>query len=64
MKKVLLLSAFWIISFNLIAQTRQNKKEGPYTFTIEKEVKYTPVKDQGNTGTCWSFSALSFLKCI
>jgi bleomycin hydrolase len=62
MKKVLLLSLLWVFSFNVSAQTRQNKKDGPYTFTIEKEVKYTPVKDQGNTGTCWSFSGLSFLE--
>ena len=62
MKKVLLLSILWVISFNLTAQTRQNKKDGSYTFTMEKELSYTPVKDQGNTGTCWSFSTLSFLE--
>lgn len=62
MKKAFLLAIFWVITTNISAQSRQNKKDGPYTFTIEKEVRYTPVKDQGNTGTCWSFSTLSFLE--
>ena len=35
---------------------------GEYTFTMEYEVERTPVKDQGNTGTCWCFATLSFLE--
>ena len=35
---------------------------GEYTFTMEYEVGRTPVKDQGNTGTCWCFATLSFLE--
>lgn len=34
----------------------------PTDVTITKEVKTTSVKDQGNTGTCWDFSTLSFLE--
>lgn len=44
------------------AQTRTNKKDSEYQFTILKEIGNTEVKDQGNTGTCWSFSSLSFLE--
>ncbi len=33
---------------------------GEYTLTIELE--HTPVIDQGNTGTCWSFATTSFLE--
>lgn len=37
------------------------KKEG-YKFTIEKSIPATSVKDQYRSGTCWSFSSLSFLE--
>ncbi|MEM9849365.1 MAG: C1 family peptidase [Bacteroidota bacterium] len=35
---------------------------GQYQFTHEKEMACTSVKSQDNTGTCWSFSTLSFLE--
>lgn len=33
-----------------------------FTFTDVKLVKTTPVKDQNKSGTCWSFSGLSFFE--
>lgn len=33
-----------------------------YVFTTEKMVTITPIKDQANTGTCWSFSGLGFFE--
>jgi bleomycin hydrolase len=45
-----------------VAQTKTNKKDSDYKFTIEKEIGNTGVKNQGATGTCWSFSSLSFLE--
>lgn len=33
-----------------------------YKFTDIKEVKYTPVKNQSRSGTCWSFSGLAFFE--
>lgn len=35
---------------------------GQYKFTPEVEVACSDVKSQGNTGTCWSFSTISFLE--
>lgn len=39
-----------------------NTAQSTIRFTIEKEIKNTDVKNQCNTSTCWSFSALSFLE--
>lgn len=54
MKKVL--SAFLLTGFSLtgFAQT--------YEFQTLKDIEALPVTSQGITGTCWSFSATSFLE--
>lgn len=44
-------------------EKKEEKKDKPvYTFTIDKVVKRTPVKNQARTGTCWCFSTISFLE--
>lgn len=37
-------------------------KNNPGSFSVEKELKHTPVISQGSTGTCWSFATASFLE--
>ncbi len=48
---------FWIsvllLAFQLPAQ---------YDFTVKHNVECTSIKNQQNTGTCWSFSTVSFLE--
>ncbi len=44
-----------------MAQKNSRKASG-FEFTIDKEVSYTSVKDQANTGTCWSFATSSFIE--
>lgn len=47
-----------LISFTLNIQAQ----DSGYKFTIKKELKATPVKDQYKSGTCWSFSAIAMLE--
>ncbi|WP_375239552.1 C1 family peptidase, partial [Aurantibacter sp.] len=54
MKKYSLYLIFALISTLGFSQTR--------TFELIKDVETTEVISQGNTGTCWSFSASSFLE--
>lgn len=39
---------------------KEDKKE--YQFTLVKENPVTSVKDQNRSGTCWAYSALSFIE--
>jgi bleomycin hydrolase len=48
---------------SLFAQeSMSNKKDGGYQFTVIKKLEALPVQNQDRTGTCWSFSALSFFE--
>ncbi len=40
----------------------RNKKDGGYVFSLVKSIEATPVQNQNRTGTCWSYSALSFFE--
>lgn len=42
--------------------TLKNKKDGHYYFSLVKDIEALDVQSQGRTGTCWSFSSLSFLE--
>ena len=46
----------------LTAQETEKKADSGYQFTIIKQVGATPVKNQYRSGTCWSYSAISFLE--
>ena len=48
-------------SYFSFSQNEDETKEG-YKFTEITRLKTTPVKNQFRSGTCWSFSALSFLE--
>ena len=48
----------------LAAQAQPHPKADPdnYVFTVVKQNPITPVKNQYRSGTCWCFSAISFLE--
>ncbi len=57
MKKALFLFFVTAFSVSLLAQDPE-----PYRFKDFKTLACTPVKNQEKTGTCWCFSATSFLE--
>lgn len=61
MKKMLLLaSALLMGGLSVQAQTQDANAEN--VFTVVKELPITSIKDQANSGTCWSYSMLSYLE--
>ena len=65
MKKALFLLAATLLPLAAAAQSRPAApavKTSDYQFTTVKELPVTSMKNQANSGTCWCFSALSFLE--
>jgi bleomycin hydrolase len=57
-----LLISLLFCSAVLQGQERTNKKESEYKFSLIKDNEATPVQNQNQTSTCWSFSSLSFFE--
>ena len=62
MKLIFTLSLCLGVAIVTNAQSFKNTKESNYNFKQVKRLAASPVESQGRTGTCWSFSALSFLE--
>jgi len=67
MKKNLITIAIFAITTSFYAQKdtfvkTQIPNDQKYSFTTVVDIEASAVKSQGNTGTCWSFSASSFLE--
>ena len=64
MKKYLISAAIVVLSAFVASAQRPASPVNPsdYQFTVVKENPVTPVKNQYRSGTCWCFSALSFLE--
>lgn len=57
-KTVFLIAAVSLLSFSTAAQ----EAEDGFKFKTIKELPVTSVKNQASSGTCWCFSAISFLE--
>lgn len=64
MKKIVFISVLAMLATALQAQPKPEPKEPEvkYEFTTVTEVPVTSIKNQYRSGTCWCFSALSFLE--
>ena len=65
MKRIIIyaVTALWVMPFAAISQpeAKEEKKEG-YQFTDIKRLPATSIKSQDRAGTCWSWSAISYLE--
>jgi len=60
MKKLLLAAIIFIIPVFIYSQDEKPKDR--HVFTKIYDLKTSPVKSQGGTGTCWDFATTSFLE--
>ncbi|MBT3209743.1 MAG: aminopeptidase [Bacteroidetes bacterium] len=62
--KIMFIFTFFGIVGKTVAQDKEdNKKEvSEHVFTMKKQLPATTVKDQYRSGTCWSYSSLSFIE--
>ncbi len=61
MKKILI-CFLGLSAVAINAQTITNKEGSLYQFTKVYDIEATSVKDQNKSGTCWSFSTMSFFE--
>ncbi|MCF0173357.1 MAG: aminopeptidase [Bacteroidales bacterium] len=52
--------ALWLMPTTAKAQDTANSEEP--VFTVVKQLPITSIKNQASSGTCWSFSTISFLE--
>ncbi len=62
MKLHLILSAAFLALMSYAASAQEAPKAPEYEFTVVKENPVTSIKNQYRSGTCWCYSALSFIE--
>ncbi len=62
MEKYYIILSLLLVTYIINGQDIVNKKDSDYRFTEVKHLDVNPVQNQNRTGTCWSFSSLSFME--
>ncbi len=62
MIKLFLSTILMVVMILPSAFAQEENKEAGYQFTPVIEIPHTSVKDQNRSGTCWSYSGISFLE--
>lgn len=62
MKKIMFVAAAALAALPLAAQEKLEVPDDSLVFTTVLENPVTSIKNQNNSGTCWSYSALAFLE--
>uniref|UniRef100_UPI0032165F9B aminopeptidase C n=1 Tax=uncultured Draconibacterium sp. TaxID=1573823 RepID=UPI0032165F9B len=60
--RLLLTAVIAVITFSVFADNNKKEEKKGYVFEDEIALPVTGVKDQNRSGTCWSFSGISFLE--
>lgn len=61
-KSILIAAILFVGSFSFAQEKVTNAPDSKYEFTAIAHLDNTPVLSQGYTGTCWSFSTISFFE--
>ena len=62
MKKIMFVAAVALVATPLAAQEKLEVPDDSLVFTTVLENPVTSIKNQNNSGTCWSYSSLAFLE--
>ena len=62
MNKIILGALIMLMGLSVIAQDKAVEKSEGYVFTDTKVIPHSSVKSQYRSGTCWSFSAVSYIE--
>ncbi len=62
MKKLIIALCAAAAVYGAAAQEQAPKQEDGFQFTVVKENPITSIKNQNRAGTCWCYSALSFIE--
>ncbi len=62
MRKILALATMLTFGSALVAQAQEKKPTEKNVFTVVKELGISSIKNQANSGTCWSYSGQGFFE--
>ena len=62
MKRLFIIASLVLVCAGVSAQDEKKEEAKGYGFTTVDSLAITPVKDQANSGTCWSFSSIGFFE--